>query len=44
VKIYQFSKLFFQMPPDVVRVFGDAAPKFVDFLADVLSDQKEEVQ
>jgi len=37
-------KKFIQMPSEVVRVFGDAAPKFVDFLADVLSDQKEEVQ
>ena len=33
-----------QIPPDVARVFGDAAPNFVDFLANVLSDQKEEVQ
>jgi len=33
-----------QMPPEVAQVFGNAGPKFVDFLADVLSDQKDEVQ
>ena len=37
-------KRLIQMPPEVAQVFGNAAPKFVDFLADVFSDQKEEVQ
>ena len=37
-------KRLIQMPPEVAQVFGNAAPKFVDFLADVMSDQKDEVQ
>jgi len=37
-------KRLIQMPPEVAQVFGNAGPKFVDFLADVLSDQKDEVQ
>ena len=33
-----------QMPPEVAQVFGSAAPKFVDYLADVMSNQADEVQ
>ena len=36
-------KRMIQMPPEVTQVFGEAAPKFVDFLVDVFLDQKDEV-
>jgi len=37
-------KKLIQMPPEVAQVFGSAASKFVDYLADIMSNQADEVQ
>lgn len=43
VKMDFLMPQFLTLPEEVAAVFGDAAPKFVDFLISTFSLQKEEV-